>query len=80
MDRGPEGHMHWEAILETEMGGWGWKEGVEGMKEWGWVGLEGRGRRNEGVGVGGWGWKEGREGVKECGWVGLEGRGKGMKE
>ena len=62
-------------------GGWGWKEGGEGKKEWGWVGLEGRGRRN-GMGEagrkgekgrksgGGWGWKEGGEGDEGIRWVG----------
>ena len=61
------------------MGGWGWKEGVEGMKDWGWVGLEGRGRWDEGMGVGGSGRKGGRR-DEGMGWVGLEGRGEGMKE
>ena len=36
------------------------------------MGLEGRGRKDEGVGMGG---LEGRlKGMKEWGWVGLEGR------
>ena len=32
------------------------------MKKWGWVELEGRGRRDEGMGVSGWGWEEGEKG------------------